>query len=67
MYHRFRQRALEEDINVGRAITEAMKFWMKERDKMKKRNIKALLKINGLVKAKHTVRWSKDIDKILYG
>jgi hypothetical protein len=53
-------------MNVGRAITEAMEFWMNEKEKIGKHNIKTLLKLNGIIKTKRAVQWSQEIDKILY-
>ena len=66
IYRKFRQRALKESMNVGRAITEAMEFWMNEKEKIGKHNIKTLLKLNGIIKTKRAVQWSQEIDKILY-
>jgi hypothetical protein len=36
VYRRFRQKAVEEDINVGKAITEAMEYWLEAKQNKKK-------------------------------
>jgi len=67
VYKKFKQKALEEDENVGEALTEAMQYWMKAKRKKEKINVANLLKLNGIVKAGKRVRWSEQVDEILYG
>lgn len=67
VYRRFRQRALDENKNVGEAVTEAMEYWLREKERKKKPNIKNLLKMNGIIKTGGKVRWSEEIDEVLYG
>lgn len=66
-YRRFRERALEERLKVGRALTLAMKEWIKKEGKRRTANPKALLKIKPFDWGKGTERTSKEIDEILYG
>ena len=67
VYRRFRQKALKKNINVGTAVTEAMETWLKEKDEKETINPKALLKLKGIIKIGKKVRWSEQIDEILYG
>jgi hypothetical protein len=67
VYRRFRQKAVEEDINVGKAITEAMEYWLEAKQNKKKTNISGIRKLNGIIKAGKKVRWSEQVDEILYG
>ncbi len=66
VYRKFKQKAVEENTSVGRAITEAMHAWTKRKQK-KKLNPAAILELNGIIKTKGKVRWSEEIDKALYG
>ncbi|MHB8396425.1 MAG: hypothetical protein ACYDAZ_04735 [Thermoplasmataceae archaeon] len=66
IYKRFRQKALEENMNVGEALNQAMVYWLAKEDH-KKPDVKKLLKLNGLIKTDKTVKWSEEIDEILYG
>jgi len=67
VYKRFRQKALEEDTNIGEAVTEAMEYWLDVKQKKKKNDVKNLLKLNGIIKTAKKVNWSNQIDKTLYG
>ena len=66
-YRRFRERALEERLKVGRALTLAMKEWIKKEVKRKTVNPKTLLKIKPFDWGKGTEKTSKEIDEIIYG
>jgi hypothetical protein len=67
LYKKFKQKALEENKNIGEALNEAMSYWLTIESEAKKPDISNLLKLNGIVKVDHTVKWSKDVDKTLYG
>ncbi len=68
VYRKFREKTLEERMKVGEALTEAMEKWLKEKRRTKKGpDPKNLLKLEGIIKTKKKVRWSEEIDKILYG
>lgn len=67
VYRRFKQKALEEETNIGEAVTEAMEYWLEAKQIKKKIDIKNLLKLNGLIKIGKQVRWSEQVDEILYG
>jgi len=67
VYKKFKQIATEEETSIGTAVTEAMKYWLEAKQKKKKPNPKNLLKLNGIIKAGKKVRWSEQIDEILYG
>lgn len=64
---RFKQRAVEKNLRLGKAITYAMEKWMKEDENEVKIDPQNLLKLEGLIKTKKQVRWSTDADEILYG
>jgi hypothetical protein len=67
-YLKFREKALAERMKVGEALTLAMREWLKkERGRKTKPNPKNLLKLAGIIKTRKKVRWSEEIDEILYG
>ena len=67
VFRKFKAISIEERINLGNALTKAMKYWLEERKKKKvKPNPRNLLKISSIIKTKEKVRWSEEIDKILY-
>ena len=66
IYKRFRQKALEENMNVGEALNQAMIYWMAKEER-KRPDVNKLLKLNGLIKTDKTVKWSEEIDETLYG
>ncbi len=63
---KFKAEAAEGNLKMGEALTEAMKKWVTEEENVK-RDPKNLLKIHGILKTKKKVRWSEEIDEILYG
>lgn len=67
VYRKFKQKTVEEDTNMGEAMTEALLCWLDNRQKNRSPDPKLLLKLNGIVKTKRPVRWSEEIDKTLYG
>ena len=67
IYNKFRERALEEHRNVGDALNQAMVEWLQKKDDRGKLHIERVLSLNGIVKAKGTVRWSEELDETLYG
>ena len=66
-YRRFRERALEERLKVGKALTLAMREWIKKEGKKGTINPRNLLKIKPFDWGKGTEKTSKEIDEILYG
>lgn len=65
VFRRFRAKVIEERMKLGRALTLAMGEWLKE--KKEKADPKNLLKIKPVKVGKKKVRWSEEIDEILYG
>ena len=66
-FRKFKATASEENMNIGNALTVAMKQWT-EKEKIKTApNPRNLLKIKGIIKSKEKVRWSEEVDEILYG
>ena len=66
-FRKFRAMTIEERMNMGEAVTIAMKKMMREKETKKKPDPKNLLKISGIIKTKKKVRWSEEIDEFLYG
>ena len=66
-FRKFRAFSMAQKMNVGKALTLAMKRTIEEQDKIQKNNVKGLLKLKGIIKTKGKVRWSEEIDEILYG
>jgi hypothetical protein len=68
VYKRFKQLAAEEDMSMGKAITEAMIAYINKKASQKQKiDIKNLQKLEGFIKPGKKVRWSEEIDKTLYG
>ena len=68
-FRKFRAKIIEEKMKLGLALTLAMKLWLlkQEEEKENMKNLKNLLKLNGIIKTKEKVRWSGEVDEILYG
>ncbi len=65
---KFKALAVERKMKLGDAITKAMKDYradVKIRKKIK--DPRNLLKLTGIIATKEKVRWSEEIDDILYG
>ncbi len=67
VYRKFKHRAIQDDMSIGQAITDAMIEWLEKRGAHKKLNPRALLAIEGIIKPGKPVRWSEQIDEMLYG
>lgn len=63
---KFKVKAAQEKLKMGEALTEAMRKWVIEEEKVQ-RDPKNLLDLHGIFKTKKKVRWSEEIDEILYG
>lgn len=66
----FRKRALARKIKLGNMLTAAIEKYVKDeklKEKETKRDPRNLLKIKGIITTKEKVRWSGEIDEILYG
>lgn len=66
VYRKFRQRVLEKGLKLGTALAMAMESWVEkgEGEDIDPRN---LLKMSGIIKTKKPVKWSTEVDKVLYG
>lgn len=67
LYREFKKKAVERNVSMARAIDTAMEQWIKEDYSKKKPDIRNLYKIAGSVKTKGPVKWSTEVDEILYG
>ena len=67
IYKRFRQKALEENKNVGEALNQAMDYWLSKEKESGRPDIRNLSKLNGIIKTDRPVEWSKETDELLYG
>ena len=67
-FRKLRSVAVEENMKVGDAMNIAMKKWLAEKeDRKTKPDAKFLLEICGIIKPGKKVRWSEEVDEILYG
>ena len=66
-FRKLRAAAIEENMRVGDAMNIAMKKWLAEKKAQKKPDPKFLLEICGMIKPGKKVRWSEEVDEILYG
>ena len=67
-FRKFRAMAIEENVRLGDAVNMAMKRWLAEKESRKEiPDPKFLLEICGIIKTKTKVRWSEEVDEILYG
>jgi hypothetical protein len=66
VYKKFRQKALERGLSVGNAISMAMELWVAS-DSNKGKDFSKLMEVAGLIKTKGKVKWSEEVDEILYG
>lgn len=67
IYNKFRERALMDHRNVGDALNQAMVEWLQKQDERRKLHVEKLLDLNGIVKTEKPVKWSEEVDKVLYG
>ncbi|MBS3054899.1 MAG: hypothetical protein J4452_00195 [Candidatus Aenigmarchaeota archaeon] len=63
---KFKAKTSEERMKMGQALTEAMKIWVKEKEKRIDIDPRNILKIKPF-KVGKKVRWSEEVDEILYG
>jgi len=63
---KFKAKTVEERMKMGQALTQAMKRWLREKEKTKV-NSRLLLKIKPFDWGPGTEKTSEEIDKILYG
>ncbi len=68
-FRKFRAMTVEEKMKLGFALTLAMQRLLNERKRRDKTlpNPRNLIKITGIIKTKEKVKWSEEIDDILYG
>lgn len=65
---KFKTLAVAKKLKLGEAITKALNEWAaKENERKHKPDPKNLLKLSGIIKTKEKVKWSEEIDDILYG
>ncbi len=68
VFRKFRALAVVERMKTGEALTMAMRKWIKEKEgKETSPDARNLLKIKPVRVGKKKVRWSEEIDEILYG
>ncbi len=66
-FRKLRAVAIEENMKVSDAMNSAMKKWLAEKGKRQAPDPKNLIKITGIIKPGKKVRWSEEVDEILYG
>ena len=68
VWRRFRAKTEEEGMRTGQALSQALDYWIKQKERKSVRlDPRRFLKVQGLVRAGKRVEWSKEIDKVLYG
>ena len=68
VWRRFRAKTEEEGLRTGQALNEALSSWVREKERKGNRpDPRNFLKVEGIVRAGKRVRWSEEIDKVLYG
>ena len=68
-FRKFKVMSVEEKMKLGLALTIAMKRLLEEK-KIGNQTLPDpanLIKITGIIKTKEKVKWSEEIDEILYG
>ena len=63
---KFKAAAMEERMKMGQALTNAMKVWLRQKEKVNV-NLRATVKIKPFDWGPGTEKTSEEIDKILYG
>lgn len=67
LFRKFRARAIEDRIKLSEALSKALANWLEENEEKKaKGETRNLLKMKP-IKVGRKVRWSEEIDEILYG
>lgn len=67
VWRRFRAKTEEEGLRTGQALNEALSSWVKEKEMKDRPDPRNFLKVKGVVRAGLRVRWSEEIDRVLYG
>ena len=70
IWRKFGAKIAEQGLKTGEALGEALETWMEaqeEKRKSMKPDPRNIQKIRGFITTKHKVRWSEEIDQILYG
>ena len=66
VFRKFKALSIQERLRLGDALTKAMKILLEQKEKRKELDVSNLLKMKP-VKIGRKVRWSEEIDEILYG
>ncbi len=68
LWRRFRAKTEEEGLRTGQALSEALGIWIREKERrVKSPDPRAFLRVRGFIKPGKHVRWSEEVDKVLYG
>jgi hypothetical protein len=68
VWRRFRAKTEEEGLKTGQALNEALDIWIRRRERRPRGpDARHFLKMNGIIRTRKPVRWSEEIDKMLYG
>ena len=68
-WRQFRAKSAEKGLKTGDALTQAIRIWIEEKQESQKSpNPRLLLKVRPVKLGKNKkVRWSEEIDAVLYG
>ncbi|MDV3243542.1 MAG: hypothetical protein LYZ66_00035 [Nitrososphaerales archaeon] len=68
VWRKFRAKTEEEGLKTGQALNEALDIWIKEKERKRERpDPRNFLKVEGIIRAEKRVKWSEEIDRVLYG
>jgi len=67
IFRKFRAVSIAHKKRVGDALSLAMNQWIHEQEQQEKPDIKNLVTLTGIINPKKKVKWSEEVDTILYG
>ena len=68
LWRKFRAKTEEEGLKTGQALNEALGIWIsRKRGKGSEPDPRRFLRVAGLIRTGRPVKWSEEIDQLLYG
>ena len=66
-FRKFKTLAVKRKLKLNEAFREAVNQWAEKNAEAKTIDVRNIFKIKGIIKTKDKVKWSEEIDDILYG
>lgn len=66
-YAELKKMAVEDKISVARAFNEAVAAYKEKQSKRRRPDPRNFRKVIGIIKTDGPVRWSEEVDELLYG